>query len=486
MPFSIAHVVRALQEADLLLDSSPRLPELASDITEDSRAVVQGGLFVAIQGCQKDGHEYLEAAVRAGAAAAIVEQAGYTGLPTLLVRDGRRAAGLAAAAAFGEPARRLGLVGVTGTNGKTTCVEILRHLLDEAASVGTLGVLLGSPAERLPGGGGLTTPGPIELQRLLRQLVDRGVTRVAMEVSSHSLDQRRVEGLRYQVGVFTNFTRDHLDYHGSEAAYFAAKARLLDYLTPGGWALVNRDDPAWAALPRGVNHRSFGVEQAADFQALEVTYTSRGCSFNLAWEGRSYPVRVPLMGSFNVSNAMAAASAACLMGVTPERVRERLATLPQVPGRLEILSSSPTVVRDYAHTPDALARALAAVRPFTPGRLILVFGCGGDRDRGKRPLMARAAHAGADQLILTSDNPRSEDPERILDQVQAGLPPGTPFDRIEDRRTAIAHALHLAEPGDVVLLAGKGHETYQIRGTETLAFDEQEIVAELLKVRSTD
>ncbi|MDQ3997854.1 MAG: UDP-N-acetylmuramoyl-L-alanyl-D-glutamate--2,6-diaminopimelate ligase, partial [Gemmatimonadota bacterium] len=418
------------------------------------------------------------------ATAVVVEDASRTTLPALVVRDARSAAALAAAAAFGRPADGTRIIGVTGTNGKTTTVDMLRHLLDDpgsrAASIGTLGVLLGSEAEPVPGGGGLTTPGPIELQRLLRGLVDAGVTSVSMEVSSHALQQRRMDGVSFDVAVFTNLSRDHLDYHGTMDAYLEAKGRLADHLRPHGVLVVNADDPAWRSLPSGRRRVTFsGRSVAAEAHAADIRYGPRGSVWTLVLAGERVAVRLPLVGDFNVANALAAAAAAWSMGVSPAHIGERLGTLPQVPGRLEIINDAPTVLRDYAHTPDALERALCAVRPFATGKLIVVFGCGGDRDRGKRPEMGAVAERVADRVIITSDNPRTEDPERILDDIASGLRRGD-YERIEDRRQAIARAITIAGPDDVVLLAGKGHETYQVRGTEKLPFDERVVVRELL------
>jgi UDP-N-acetylmuramoyl-L-alanyl-D-glutamate--2,6-diaminopimelate ligase len=367
---------------------------------------------------------------------------------------------------------------------------MLRHLLDEptaaSASIGTIGVLIGSAGVPLAGGAGLTTPGPIELQRVLRTLGARGVRTVAMEVSSHSLEQRRIEGMRFETAVFTNLTRDHLDYHGTMELYFAAKARLISHLSPNGVAVVNADDVAWTALPPAPRRLRFGSRgQGAEVWADDVRYTPRGSAWTLVVEpsqvtGRETQraaVALPLIGDFNVVNALGAAAAGIAMGLSVDVVARRLATLPQVPGRLEIVLEHPTVLRDYAHTPDALERALHAVRPFVEGRLTVVFGCGGDRDRGKRPVMGGIAERLADHVILTSDNPRTEDPERILDEIEAGMQ--RDHERIEDRREAIARALGGASRNDVILLAGKGHETYQIRGTARLPFDEREIVREL-------
>jgi UDP-N-acetylmuramoyl-L-alanyl-D-glutamate--2,6-diaminopimelate ligase len=483
MRVEIEEIARALDDAGLLVERRGALPKTITDITDDSRSIVAGALFVAVRGTDRDGHDYLAAAASAGASAAIVQDPS-TALPALVVNDGRRAAAVAAAAAFGWPARELQFVGVTGTNGKTTTVNMLRHLLDDgntAASIGTLGVLIGQAGEPLGAheGGGLTTPGPIELQRVLRALRDRGVRRIAMEVSSHSLEQHRVEGLRFDVAVFTNFTREHLDYHMTMDAYFRAKARLLDYLTPGSTVVVNRDDASWAALTTTV--RTIGFSErllSAQVHAEDVLFSGKGSEWTLVVGEQRAPVRLPLIGDFNVINALGAAAAAHALGTPVPRIASRLDTVPQVPGRLEILRKGPTVLRDYSHKPYALERAIAAVRPFTAGRLIVLFGCGGDRDRGKRPEMGAIAERDADWVILTSDNPRSEDPESILDDIERGMSK-TNHERIEDRRAAIARALEIAAPDDVVLLAGKGHETYQIRGTTKLHFDEREIVDEL-------
>jgi UDP-N-acetylmuramoyl-L-alanyl-D-glutamate--2,6-diaminopimelate ligase len=473
-------VVRALEARGLLLGQRGHLPETMLGITDDSRAVGPGRLFVAVRGTARDGHDFLGAAAAAGATAAIVEDAGGTSLPALVVRDGRAAAAVAAAVAYGSPARDLRLIGVTGTNGKSTTVGLLRHLLDEpgarAASVGTIGVFVGSAGDPLVGGGDLTTPGAIELQRLLRVLVDHGVRTVAMEVSSHSLDQRRIEGITFAAAVFTNLTRDHLDYHGTMEAYFAAKAALVTYLAPDGAAVINADDPHWRALPPAPRRVTWsGSGGLADVRADAVRFGGRGSHWRLVIGDAAVPVTLPLIGDFNVDNAVGAAAAAWALGWPIDRIAARLATVPQVPGRLERLHDVPVVLRDYAHTPDALERALRAVRPFTTGRLIVVFGAGGDRDRGKRPLMGAVGERFADLVILTSDNPRTEDPERILDEIEAGMT--RPHERIEDRALAIARAVALAGPTDVVLLAGKGHETYQVRGTIRYPFDEQAIVA---------
>ncbi|MGQ0648759.1 MAG: UDP-N-acetylmuramoyl-L-alanyl-D-glutamate--2,6-diaminopimelate ligase [Gemmatimonadaceae bacterium] len=475
----------ALRNAGLLAGERGALPEVVSGVADDSREVTPGAAFVAVRGSTSDGHTYLADAARRGMAMAIVEDATGMAGPALIVRDSRRAVAVIGAAAHGFPARSLRVIAVTGTSGKTTTVSMLRHLLDgwdgAAASIGSLGVLTGG-GQPLPGGQGLTTPGPIELQRVLRVLLNAGVRTVVMEASSHALDQRRVEEIAFAAGVFTNLSRDHLDYHATMPKYFQAKARLVDLLGVDGVAVANADDAIWTDLPPAPRLVRFGLASPdAEVTARAVSYAPEGSTWTLAAGEGSVEVRLPLMGDFNVSNALAAAATGWALGVPVALIAERLATLPQVPGRLERINEHPVVLRDYAHKPDAMERALSAVRPFVGhgGRLIVLFGCGGDRDRGKRPIMGGIAERKADLVILTSDNPRTEDPERILDEIERGMARQDHL-RIEDRREAIARALAVARPGDVIVLAGKGHETYQIRGSTSVPFDEKEIVRELV------
>jgi UDP-N-acetylmuramoyl-L-alanyl-D-glutamate--2,6-diaminopimelate ligase len=482
MKVSVHAIKTTLAERGLLVGVRGEIPEYASGISDDSRKVAGGDLFIAVKGWSSDGHDFLDAASLRGATIAMVEDPSRTTLPSLVVRQGRRAAALASATAYGDPARNLRLLGVTGTNGKTTATSIMRHLFDDSdgssASIGTLGVLVGSEGEVLPGGNGLTTPGPVELQRILRELADRGVRTVAMEVSSHSLDQRRVDGLEFDVTVFTNLTRDHLDYHGTMEKYLEAKARLLDYLKAQGTAVINADAPEWLSLKPRSRPLTFAAREPADVRAQDIRYTSEGSEWRLATPRGSAGVSLPLIGDINVENALAAAATAFALGQTPAAIASRLGTVPQVAGRLEIISTRPTVLRDYAHTPDALERSLKTARAFTRGKLIVVFGCGGDRDKGKRPLMGKIAERDADCAIVTSDNPRTEDPDAIIDDIEAGMR-SSKHQRVTDRLSAIRRAIELAEEADIVLLAGKGHETYQIRGTTSYPFDEKEIVREM-------
>lgn len=483
--------IRAALSADgLLIDTRGPMPAQFEGVADDSRAVRPGTLFIAVRGSTRDGHDYLLAAADRGAVAAIVEDPLRTRLPVFAVRDGRAAGAMAAAAAYAFPARSLRSIAVTGTNGKSTTVGILRHLLDTdatpAASIGTLGVLIRSAGVRLSTESELTTPGPVELQRLLRALVDHQVRTVAIEVSSHSLDQERIAGLTFAAAVFTNLTRDHLDYHGTMEAYRDAKLRLIRYLQRDGVAVVNAGDEAWNALPPVARRVTFAMAgeratgPAADVRAQDVRVDPHGSHWTLVAGAERAAVWLPLIGDFNVVNALGATAAVWALGMPLSEAADRLATLPQVPGRLEMLHEAPTVLRDYAHTPDALARALQAVRPFTRGRLIVVFGAGGDRDRGKRPQMGAVAERLSDVAIVTSDNPRTEDPERILDDIEAGM--SRPHPRRVDREEAIALALAQATATDLVLLAGKGHETYQVRGDVRVPFDERAIVHRLLGV----
>jgi UDP-N-acetylmuramoyl-L-alanyl-D-glutamate--2,6-diaminopimelate ligase len=312
-------------------------------------------------------------------------------------------------------------------------------------------------------------------------MVQCGVTHVAMEASSHSLDQGRLDGLAFAAGVFTNLTRDHLDYHGTMEAYLSAKLRLSALLRLGGLEVINLDDEAWQGMPDHTPRLTFGVHPAADVRATDIVLDAAGSRFHLSGRFGPADVALPLLGDFNVANALAAAATALGLGRPIGDVVQRLAGAPQVPGRMERIAETPCIVlRDYAHTPDALERALTSLRPLTEGRIIVLFGCGGDRDKGKRPIMGRIAAELSDLAIATSDNPRTEDPGAIIDDIEQGMG-GMPHLRIVDRLAAIHAALNEARAGDTVLLAGKGHETYQVIGTEKLPFDEREIVQQAVR-----
>jgi UDP-N-acetylmuramoyl-L-alanyl-D-glutamate--2,6-diaminopimelate ligase len=478
-----ADLVATLARAGLLVEGSDLAGPVAG-ITTDSRQVVPGGVFVAVRGSQQDGHGYAALAAAAGAGVVVAERRLGLAIPEVVVTDGRRAAIALARWWYHDPGAALSLIGVTGTSGKTTTTLLVRHLLNEchrAGSIGTLGAYDGHDRLVPSTAGSLTTPGPVDLQATLAGMVAADVDRVAMETSSHSLDQGRLDGLAFDAGVFTNLSREHLDYHRTMEEYRLAKLKLLDLLSPRGIALVNRDDPAWDGLVGRGNVITFGCHPDAQVRADGVVLLPTASRFVLTGRFGTTEVDLPLPGGFNVANALAAAAVGLGLGLAIETVGRRLRDAPQVPGRMERLAERPCVViRDYAHKPDALERVLGTLRPITPGRLICLFGCGGDRDRGKRPIMGRIAAERCDLTVVTSDNPRTEDPEGILNDIVGGLPAGAAYERIADRREAIGRALSLARSGDTVLLAGKGHETYQIIGKEYLPFDERVIVADLL------
>lgn len=492
----LSSVLAILRDSGLLLEH--RAPEdlAVTGVAQDSRTLRQGELFLAWEGSAADAHDFLPQALERGASGAVVERfVEPSALPQVQVRDGRRAAALLAQAAAGHPGDALRIVAVTGTNGKTTVTGLIRQLLsarEPAAGLGTLGVT-GPDGRPEPGSGGLTTPGPVELARRMADLRDAGIRSLALEASSHALDQRRLDGVPVDVACFTNLTRDHLDYHPTLNDYREAKAHLLTLLRDdASGVVVNGMDPAWRELPplRGPLLR-VGVEGVElggptsdrlepDLTAHGVNLSAQGSRFTLRQGGEEYAVATPLLGRFNVENTLVAAGAALMHGIPLSEVAPALGRVQAPAGRMEVTVQEPVpVILDYAHTPDALEKALSTLRPLFSGRLIVVFGAGGDRDREKRPLMGRVAARGADLPIVTSDNPRTEDPDTIVDDIVAGMGTSSHL-RITDRREAIARALDIAQEGDVVLLAGKGHETYQVVGTERRDFDERDVVRELL------
>lgn len=463
--------------------SLPNDDPILGGLAVDSREVAPGSLYFAYPGVSADGHDFVNAAVAAGAVAVVAERPLATTVPVVRVADARRAAECAAEEWYHNPAAKLNVAAVTGTNGKSTTTTMLRHLLGTlgmSGSIGTLGAYDGA-GERVPSQAGtLTTPGPVDLQRTFRAMVDRGVKWVTMEASSHALDQHRLDRIRFEAAVFTNLTREHLDYHSGMDAYRAAKLGLAKLVTADGTLSVNHDDPAWMPLRDDPRAITWGRDSDAGVRIADIRLTTGGSNFRLAGRFGDAIVRIPQPGEWNISNAVAAAVVALALGVELGVVVERLADSPQVPGRMELLASAPChVFRDYAHTPDAMQRLLATFREIASGRIILVFGCGGDRDRGKRSEMGEIAAAGADLTILTTDNPRSEDPGRIIDDITLRMPPGS-YRRVLDREEAIGQAITEAGPQDTVILAGKGHETYQHIGAEKLPFDEKAIVERLV------
>jgi UDP-N-acetylmuramoyl-L-alanyl-D-glutamate--2,6-diaminopimelate ligase len=480
---TLTDVGNVLRSADLLLELRGAGDVAVRGVTQDSRNVRPGDLFLAWKGTGVDAHAFVGSAALQGAVGAIVERPVDDAVPQLVVSNGRRAAALAADAVMGSPSREMTTIGITGTNGKTTTALLARHLLSarmSTAVVGTLGIV---DAEGVrPGSEGLTTPGPVQIAVWLRDLADGGTEAVVLEASSHALEQYRLDGVSFDIAVFTNLTQDHLDYHGDMASYRRAKARLVELVAADGTVILNASDPAWDELDVGARKRtSFSIDADADLKATELRLERGGTSFTLHVDESQYAVRTPLVGRYNVENTLAAIGVARAAGMEIEEIVERLESAPHVAGRLEAIVTDPfSVLIDFAHTPAALTGALAAVKPLTEGRLIVLFGAGGDRDPTKRRPMAEAVRDLADVIVLTSDNPRTEDPEAIIDDVAEGLA-GVDFLREADRRTAIRCALELARPGDTVVLAGKGHESYQVIGTEKLPFNEREIVESVLR-----
>jgi UDP-N-acetylmuramoyl-L-alanyl-D-glutamate--2,6-diaminopimelate ligase len=480
---------RRLRDAELLEEiicgsDAPDPDALTIDpLVANSRAVEPGGGFVAIRGVDADGHSFIDMAVDQGARLVVCEAAParvrerFPGIVFARVRDSRKALAEGAAALYGDPAEALRLVGVTGTNGKTTVAYLVHHLLEALGP--TTGLL--STIEVRTGGGtttmDLTTPGPLKLHRTLRQMVEAGCTACVMEVSSHALDQDRVYGLDYDAALFTNLTVDHLDYHGTPQAYRESKKELFDSLGTGATALYNADDEAGPMMVADTEAAvvSYALDRATDIEATVLE--SRIDGLRLRIDGRERRFR--LAGRFNAYNLTAAYGVGTALGHAPDEVLDALAGAPPVPGRFEPLhvDDGRTVVVDYAHTPDALKNILEAVQETMPEAATLwcVFGCGGDRDPTKRPTMGRIAECRADQVIVTNDNPRTEDPEAILDDIRRGVDRPAEMDWIMDREAAIRAAAREAEPEAVVVIAGKGHETTQTIGTDTRPFDDREM-----------
>jgi UDP-N-acetylmuramoyl-L-alanyl-D-glutamate--2,6-diaminopimelate ligase len=491
-------------DANERLAASPLANSTVTTVTHDSRAVSRGAVFVAVPGLRTDGAKFASEAVKRGAIAIVAERdpGVSTDVPWLPVSNARVALAELAGVLYGHPSRELTLAGVTGTNGKTTTTYLLASVFDAAAlpsgRLGTVSFRVG-PSAADERDASHTTPEASEIQRMLREMVTRGCKACAMEVSSHALAQHRADELVFAVAIFTNLTRDHLDFHGDMSQYFAAKRRLFEMLPAGAAAVVNVDDPKGVelaeTLPRVL---TYAIDRAADVRATGIASTLQGLAFDVATPTGTLSIRSPLIGRPNVYNILGVVGAATALGLSPAAIERGIAALEGVPGRFQVVSTTTDnvqVVVDYAHTDDALKHLLETARTLTSGRIITVFGCGGDRDKTKRPLMGAVAARLSDFVVLTSDNPRSEDPGRILDDIMRGLSPtpepGAPsrprtaFVRQPDRRVAIDLAVRTAEPGDLVVIAGKGHERYQVIGDRTLPFDDVEVArAALVNRRS--
>jgi UDP-N-acetylmuramoyl-L-alanyl-D-glutamate--2,6-diaminopimelate ligase len=491
-PEAVSRLHQLLRDAGMPVP--PGLPDPAIvDLTCDSRRVRAGTLFIGLPGARVDGGSFWRASLQAGASAVVIGPAAAASDPpgaldpVLVVADPvAEAAGRLAAAFWGQPTRNLGLIGVTGTNGKTTTTHLIEHL---AQAAGWPTALLGTLVNRWPGFSCTaihTTPFADLLQADLASALAAGCRLAAMEVSSHALDQRRVAGCCFSGAVFTNLSQDHLDYHTTLDSYFEAKALLFTADNLKGLAVLNGDDPHGRRLAARLKQRCWRSsleDSGSELFMAGLKFGPAGVEGTIHTPAGQAPFQLPLVGRFNLMNALQAVGVLLQQGLPLAPLLEGLAGFPGVPGRMQRVPSGPgqpAVLVDYAHTPDGLDNALQACRPFVQGKLICVFGCGGDRDRGKRPQMGEIAARLADRVVVTSDNPRTEAPGQILEDVIAGLPSASAALVLVDRREAIERAIKEAGPGDLVLIAGKGHEDYQILGTEKVHFDDREEAARVL------
>ncbi len=462
----------------------------------DSRKVGRGDLFVAIRGNGVDGNTFVTGAISQGAKVVVTDNNEaledyyfmHNGVVKIVVADARIALARISANYFGHPAKKMKMVGVTGTNGKTTTAFLIKMLLESEFKTGLLGTIeyhIGD--ERIPATH--TTPESLEMHQLFANMAQKGCSSVVMEVSSHALHQHRVQGIEYQVAVFTNLTQDHLDYHKTMDEYFEAKKILFDSLQPTSTAVINVDDSWGKKLFSTVPSKkiSYGTSSDADIKATDIFLSFGGTQFTVEFDNRSLTLSAPLVGRFNVSNILAAFSTGYALGLSPEVMIERFKTVIPVAGRFEQLQSPKgwTAIVDYAHTPDALEKALNTIHDVLgerkQGKIITVFGCGGNRDTTKRPIMGTIASKLSDVVIVTSDNPRFEKPESIIDDIMAGVVKDAEVIRQTDRKTAVVKALESAEAHDVILIAGKGHEDYQIINDTKSQFSDKDIVLEFIK-----
>ena len=476
------------------------------DIVYDSRKVRPGSLFVAVRGFHSDGHLFILQAVKQGAVAVVTERhsstAAATGTPQIVIEDSRRALALLANAFYGHPSQKLALIGITGTNGKTTTSYLVKAIIEAAGGVsgliGTIDYRVGDNVYPAPN----TTPESLDLQRLLAEMVGLGATHCVIEVSSHALELGRTLGCAFAAAAFTNLTQDHLDFHGTMDAYFRAKLLLFSGLQPERSAVVNLDDARAGEIIKATKAQiiTTGMTDRADIQpAGAIQHGIRGLSFEVTTPSGTVRVESPLVGRHNVHNILTAVGIGTALGFSAEAISRGIKNMKAVPGRMEKVDEGQSygVVVDYAHTEDALDRLLETVRELASSRIITVFGCGGDRDRTKRPKMGAAAIRGSDVVIVTSDNPRTEDPLSIIEEVEQGMTEGmripspdaapdpvggrTPYSVIPDRQVAVATAIGMAKPGDVVVLAGKGHEDYQIIGNTKIHYDDREVAREEIR-----
>lgn len=463
----------------------------------DSRKVSRGDCFVAILGSGSDGHKFLQNAAAQGASVVVVQDDAalpdslcmHLGVIKIVVADSRKALARMSANYYGHPSQRLTMVGVTGTNGKTTTSHLIRSMLSASGQqiglIGTINYQIGD--QTIPASH--TTPESLELNRLLARMIDAGCTSVSMEVSSHALDQSRVYGVEFDVAVFTNLTQDHLDYHRTMDRYFKAKRMLFDSLPSDSWTIVNRDDEWGRTILAATKGRSlsYGFDEGADVRAATADLSMNGTVINIDYNGSRVNIRSSLVGRFNVHNILASYAVGAALGLSSDTIKRGIEETVFVKGRFEKIQSPNgwTAIVDYAHTPDALEKCLRTIHDVLPkkgrGKIITVFGAGGDRDTAKRPLMGSVAAEFSDVCIVTSDNPRTEDPDRIIADILRGIRQGDHVTTEADRRKAILRALSQAQRRDVILIAGKGHEEYQVLGTERIHFSDREIVEEFIR-----
>ena len=450
-----------------------------TSIAYDSRKVVEGGVFVCIKGYETDGHKFAQAAVANGAAVIVAEDKVDVDIPVVYVENSRRAIAELACTLFGEPSKKLSLVGITGTYGNTTITYLIKSILEAANKrVGIIGTNQNIIGDKvlLTKSTTPTTPNALELQQLFTEMVHYGAEYVVMEVSSHALELDRVYGCEFDVGVFTNLTQDHLDFHKTMENYLNAKEKLFELSKKG---VVNFDDDGGKTIVNNGDCNCIlktGLGEGCDLRAENIKITSRGSQFDMVYNGKTYPAMVAIPGKFSVYNALCAAGAALQLGIDIDTVIKGLASATGVVGRVEVVPTDTdyTVIIDYAHTPDGLMNIINCVKGFAEGRVITLFGCGGDRDNTKRPIMGEIAGNLSDYSIITSDNPRTENPEAIVKEIEEGIKKTNgKYITITDRREAIGYALDMAKPNDVIILAGKGQETYQIIGREKFDFDER-------------
>jgi UDP-N-acetylmuramoyl-L-alanyl-D-glutamate--2,6-diaminopimelate ligase len=464
-----------------------------TSIEMDSRQVKKGSLFICIKGFTVDGHDFAEQAVKNGAVAIVAERKVDVEVPVIIVRDSKRAMAVLADAFYGQPTHQLHLIGVTGTNGKTTTTHIIEHIFRKAKKktglIGTINIKIGDETYDVQN----TTPESLVLQKTFKQMVDENVEVAIMEVSSHALHMGRVHGCDYDVAVFTNLTQDHLDYHRTMDEYRLAKGLLFAQLgnrfehERPKFAVLNNDDPASEQYKRmtAATVITYGIDKESDIMAEEIEMTPSGTVFRLVTPHETVRIKTKLIGRFSVYNILAATAACLVSGIPLSVIVEAIEEISGVSGRFETVDEGQdfTVIVDYAHTPDSLENVLKTIQQFAKRKIYVVVGCGGDRDRTKRPLMAQIAVQYADVAIFTSDNPRSERPEDILKDMEDGVV-GKEYISIVDRKEAIRYAIHQASKGDVILIAGKGHETYQIIGDKVLEFDDRLVAREAIKERN--